>query len=139
MRYQKNGEVQVLVQMFDEIQDGVLGGGINTRCWLVQQKHLGVLGEGPGDKDPLLLAPGQRPQRAGMKVCHAHVLERLTNDFPVGLSRSAKQTEHTGSPHQDGFFNRDREAGVHEFLLRKIADAGPVVALQPLAGAVEDL
>src|SRR5206468_11323736 len=57
MRYQKNGEVQVLVQMFDEIQDGVLCGSINTRCGLVQQKHLGVLGEGPGDEDPLLLTP----------------------------------------------------------------------------------
>src|SRR5438552_18514530 len=45
MRYQNNCEVQVLVQMFDEIQDGVLGGGINTCCWLVQKKNLRVLGE----------------------------------------------------------------------------------------------
>src|SRR6266571_1311613 len=55
MRYQKNCEVQVLVEMFDEIEDGVLGGGIDTRCWLVQKKHLRVLSERPSDEDPLLL------------------------------------------------------------------------------------
>src|SRR5437660_11621824 len=53
MRHQKHGEVQVLVQMFDEIQDGVLGGSINTCCRLVQKKNLGVLGKCPGDKNSL--------------------------------------------------------------------------------------
>ena len=44
---------------------------------LVEQQHLGVVDQGPGQRHPLLLAAGELGRLAAGEVRHLHQLERL--------------------------------------------------------------
>ena len=100
-------DAKTAVDVFEEIQDGLRGHGIQRAGSLIAEQHLGLACQSPGDGDSLTLAAGQlcriglRPvlQADDLKQFH-HPLVRL----PAGQSRNFKGVAHIfsdGALHQE--------------------------------------
>lgn len=59
MSDQEDGQFEFIVKVLHELDDVVLGGNIQAGSRFIQDQDLGLLGQGPGDEDALLLAAGQ--------------------------------------------------------------------------------
>ncbi len=68
----------VVAQLHDQVLDHLGRLRVERRAGLVEQQHLGLGGEGPGDAEPLLLAAGE-PQGRVVEV----VLDLLEETGPV--------------------------------------------------------
>ena len=71
------GEAEFLVQLLDQVVDGIDENGVEARGRLVEEDDLGLVDEGPGDRHAL--AHAARDLR-GVLVAHAgqaHLLELL--------------------------------------------------------------
>jgi hypothetical protein len=56
MGYDGSGGAQSMIDPVNRLQDNHAGCGIQGACRFVAEKDFGVLGYGPGNRDPLLLA-----------------------------------------------------------------------------------
>src|SRR4029079_892652 len=70
---------------------------------------------------------------------HADVRQRFKSDSVVCRARTSKQPHRSITPHHDCFKDGDRKITVHDTLLGKIADLGPVMAAQLIAGAIKNV
>ena len=65
------------VQLLEQGQDGLGGGGVQGGGGLVTEEHLGVRGESPCDGHPLLLAAGELGGIGALPVLQAHDLQEF--------------------------------------------------------------
>ncbi len=98
---------------------------------LVEEHHLGVAGQGPGDGDPLLLAARQLVGVALAQVVHADEREQLGDPRrPVGPCRGAAAWQ------READVVGHREVREHRALLRHVADPAPL-GREALAAVVD--
>ena len=82
MRYQKNGDSANPVQAGDLIQNLISSPGIQPRGGLIQNQHLGIHGQNPGNGHPPFLAAGQLKGGFCVKsLPQSHMLQRLPGPF----------------------------------------------------------
>ena len=62
-------------QLLEQGEDGPLGGGVDAGEGLVHEVEPGVLGQGAGEEDALLLAARELADLAVGEVAHAHLVE----------------------------------------------------------------
>src|SRR5690606_4149926 len=65
----------LVAQLAQEVDDDALGEVVDPDEGLVGEVEAGVLGQGPGEEDALLLPAGQLPDLPSGEVEHAHALE----------------------------------------------------------------
>ena len=70
-------DAQIPVQLLEQGQDGLGGGGIQGGGGLVAEEHLGICGKGPGNGHPLLLAAGELGGVRALPILQAHDLQKL--------------------------------------------------------------
>src|SRR5215469_16723548 len=66
-----------LSQASEQVKDGVSGVGVEVAGGLVGDEHGGVIGQGAGDGDPLLLPAGELAGQPVAKRAGAHKLQAL--------------------------------------------------------------
>ena len=79
------------MKVLDELDHIVLGGDIQAGRRLIQYQDLGLLGQRPGNEDPLLLAAGQMTQRIIFVSLHADLGERFQCDVMILPPRTLEQ------------------------------------------------
>jgi zinc/manganese transport system substrate-binding protein len=97
----------------DGIEDVLPGDEVEAGDRLVEQQHVGLLGEPLGDEGPLSLAAGQLVQRAPSEVRDG---ERVQGGIDGVAVAAAEATERAGgrvAAHRDGLPNGEREVLVH--------------------------
>lgn len=93
----------------DESVDGDGVSDVQVSGGLVENENIGLLGEGPGNGDPHLLAPGQLPHPLAGQVDQIGTLEDLVDD-PVVLGRGSEHGALMGgSAHHDDLADAEVE------------------------------
>ncbi len=72
-----------VAQLLEQGEDGALGGGVDPGERLVHEVEPGVLGQGAGEEDPLLLAARELADLAVREILHAHLLQAGEGGLPV--------------------------------------------------------
>ncbi len=72
-----HGHALLAAGVLQQLEDGLAGDVVQRAGGLVAQQQLGVLGQGPGDGHPLLLAAGQLGGEVPQPVAQAHVLQHV--------------------------------------------------------------
>ena len=103
VRDEEVGDALARLQLDQQVQDRGLHRDVERRGRLVADDHLGVAGEGAGDRDPLLEAAGElgRPQRQ-VPLLHPHRpdqldqprLQRLAREPGQAVQRAADEAAH---------------------------------------------
>ena len=98
---------QLPVELLEQVEDGVCGLGVQGGGGLVTQQHLGVVGQGPGDGHPLLLAAGELAGIGVLLVCDVHQSQQpadLLGHLPLGKAAAPQGighiSEHGAGGHQ---------------------------------------
>src|SRR3990170_2342032 len=115
-------------QPLEQVDEVVLGGGVQAAEWLVQEKEGGLLGEGAGHEGAALLGARELADATVRQVGHADGLQRLPGDVAIGGGRAAQRAEASIAAHEDDVEDGDGEAPVHLLGLRCIAEAESIWA-----------
>ena len=135
--HEENGQTHIAMQPLNQIEHAVLRRDIDAGGRFVEQEHLRLLRQRPRDEDPLLLPAGKMPQGRLPVIVHRHAFQRVHGNIAILFRRPPEESQHPVAPHHDRLEHGDGEIAVQGFLLRKIPDAGAVVAVQLFAGTVE--
>ena len=71
-----DSDAEFLIDLPDELQDGIGGLGIESTGGFIAQQHLGVGGQRPRDGDTLLLAAGKLGRVGRGFIAQAHQLQQ---------------------------------------------------------------
>ena len=110
----------LFAQLPQQRHDLLLGFYVNAGEGLVEQNHLAVLGQRPGQKHPFFLAAGQLADLPFAEVGHIHPRQRRLHRLVIGGPGPAQQPHMAVASHHHHVFHQHREIPVHLFRLRHI-------------------
>ena len=88
-----------LAQPREEVEDRLLGVHVHAGEGLVEQQHVRLLGERPGEEHALLLAAGQLADGAPRELGDAELVETARHHLAVGRLRAAQPAQAAVAPH----------------------------------------
>ena len=120
MVYDEEGFALVL-ELQQELEDGLLGGGIDAGKGLVHQIEVGLLRQRAGDEHPLLLPAGELGYLPVGKFFHAHLPQGPIRHFPVCFCQATEKVLRAVAPHERHVFYEGGEIPVYALPLRHVA------------------
>src|SRR5665647_2806705 len=111
-----------LAQPREEAEDRLLGVHIHAGERLVEQQHVRLLGERPGEEHALLLAAGQLADGALRELGDAELVQTARHHLAVGSLRAAQPAQAAVAPHHHHAVHGDREAPVDLLALGHVGD-----------------
>jgi len=78
-----NRHAPLLAQVIQQLQHGFSGHIVQGTRWLIAQKQPGILGKGPGNGHPLLLAAGELGRKIPGPATEAHHIQRLGRRYGI--------------------------------------------------------
>ena len=139
VRNQEDGQLQFIMKMLHELDNVVLGRNIQACSRFIQYQDLGLLSQGPGDKDALLLAAGQLPESMICVRFHPDLSQGLHGDVTILPSWTLEQTQRSVTTHHHCFKDRHREIPIDDPFLREVADFSAMVTAELVTSTVEDM
>src|SRR5215211_1114017 len=106
-------------------QEQVLGEGVDPVEGLVEQQQPRLLGDRPGQQDPLALAAGEGPEPGGGPLGQPDLGQGLLGGLAVGRPGPAQPADPRVAAHQHHLEGRDRELGVEGVGLGHVGDLAP--------------
>ena len=100
------------VKALEKLDDGLLGGGVDGGEGFVHEVDFGILDEGAGEEDPLLLAAGELGDLAVGELADADLFEGGAGLFTLGFADAFEPTEFAVGSHGDNVEGADREIPV---------------------------
>ena len=113
----------LFTEFLEQVEDDRFRAGIDAGHRLVHEVNVGLLSEGAGDEDALLLSAGELPDLAGRELGHADVFESATGDVSLLAAGATEPAEAAVGSHEDGFHDVDREVPIDGGTLRDVGDA----------------
>src|SRR5450759_2681707 len=111
-----------LAQPREEAEDRLLGVHVHAGERLVEQQHVRLLGERPGEEHALLLAAGQLADGAPRELGDAELVQTARHHLAVGSLRAAQPAQAAVAPHHHHAVHGDREAPVDLLALGHVGD-----------------
>jgi len=111
-------------KLAQHLDDRPLGRGVDARERLVHEVELRVLREGPGQKDPLLLAARQLADLPIREVAESDAIEAGQPALAMAPADGAEPADLAVEPHARDVEGGDREVPVDRLTLRHVPDAG---------------
>ena len=121
----------IVFQLAKEVQQLVLGGGVQPGKRLVQQQQPGVGGQGASQQGAASLASRELADEPVPQVGQTHLCQRTLRRVPVRLRRPAKQAQTAVPSHHRDVGDAYGEVPVHQLHLGHVAHQAtpPVVRL----------
>src|SRR5215213_8854168 len=116
-------------KFLQEVNNRSLGSRVHARERLVHEIELGVLGQGAGQKDSLLLTAAELADLPVGEIGHSHLLKATVRKLAIGLARPTDPTQSAVAAHQDDIKGVRREIPVDTPSLRHIPDSLPVLPI----------
>ena len=113
-------------QLAQHLYDRLFRGGIHAGKGFIHQVDPGVLRQGAGQKNPLLLAARKLADLAVGVVGHAHLLQTGEGEFLIRFPGPLQPSQPTVPPHQHHIQRIGRKIPVDGFPLRDVTDDGPL-------------
>lgn len=124
-------------QPLEELDDRPLGDGVDPGKGLVHDVELGLLGEGPGEEDALLLTAGELADLTIGELAHPDLVQAGHRGVTLRLAGPPKPAELAVLAHHHDVDRRRREVPVDRAALRDVGDqtahlpVGPTKDLDP--------
>ena len=103
-------DLQFPVQLPQQLQNGLGGGGIQRGGGLITQQHLGGGSQGPGNGYPLLLPAGQLGGKGAGPVSQSHPVQQGLGPGPGFFFGYPRQFQREAYVIQDGLLHKQMEA-----------------------------
>jgi hypothetical protein len=114
------------IQFLEEGDDGLFGGGVDGGEGFVHEIELGVLGEGAGKENALLLSSGELADLAIREVADTDMFEGLTGGVLLSFPDAAEPAELAIGPHGDDIEGAHGEVPVNALSLGHVSDELPL-------------
>ena len=108
------GDAALPVELEQEVLDHRAGGRVEVARGLVGEDHGGVVDQGPGDRDPLLLPARQVGGTAGGLLRHVQALEHVQGTAPARSGADPGDAQRQHHVLQDGLVRGQVELLEHE-------------------------
>ena len=109
-------------QALEQLDDDPFRPRVHAAKRFVHQVEVRLLGQGPGQEGPLLLAAGELADLPIGELGHTHLLQRLHGDPAVRSPRAPEPSQVAVAPHQHHVADRGRKIPVHAAALRHVGD-----------------
>ena len=116
-------------QALQQVDDGALGGRIHPRKRLIHEVDLRILGQRPGQEQPLLLAPGQLRDLPPGIVGHPHQVHRSAGRRARGAAHGAQPAQRPVQAHSHQVEGAHRVVPVDALALRHVSHEPPLLAV----------
>ena len=93
MRHQHGGDAQLALHLADRAPQLLADLGVQCPEGLIQQQHLGLVGERAGHRDALLLAAGQLGRQALVHALQRHQTQQLLAPLAPGARAHAAHAQ----------------------------------------------
>ena len=130
-------------QLLEQGQNRALGGHVDAGEGLVHEVDAGVLGQGAGEEDALLLAAGKLADLAVGEVADAHLVEAVERLLAVRRLRPAEPAQVAVETHEHDVERRGGEVPVDALALGHVGHPGaparyeaPQIFTQPVTGLI---
>ena len=102
-----------MFQALEQLDDDPFRPRVHAAKRFVHQVEVRLLGQGPGQKGPLLLAAGELTDLPIDELGHAHLLQRLHGNPAVRSPRAPEPSQVAVAPHQHHVADRGGKVPVH--------------------------
>ena len=110
-----------LAQVLQQGDDGAFGQGIHPNKRLIHKINLGILGQGAGQKHPLLLPTTQLANLAAGKIGHTNLLKTLPRQIMLGFAWALHPAQFAIGSHRHHIKRRSGEIPIDAGTLWHIA------------------
>ena len=124
MSDEQDGQLPLLVDLGNERQEGLGGGGVHACGRLVEHENVGLGGQGAGDEHALLLAAGKLGKLFAREVLRAGRLQALAHKGALALRDQAARANPPIDAHERNVVTGKQVEGVELGGLGHVAENG---------------